>query len=244
MADTVIALKNVTKKYGHVEALKGVSFSLEQGDFLTVLGPNGAGKSTLLKILSTQTRPTGGELTFSGIPLSKLTDDFRKKFGVISHQSFLYENLSAEENLKFYGKMYGISNLEERVEKMLATVQLTKRKDDPVRTYSRGMLQRVSIARALVHDPDLIFLDEPYTGLDQHASQVLTDILLEQFEHHKTIVLVTHNLSLGYRLASKIAIMSRGGFALYDAKENIAESDFEKTYLDVVAATKGERAHG
>lgn len=243
MPETAIRLDKVTKKYGHVEALKGVSFELQKGDFLTVLGPNGAGKSTLLKILSTQTRPTTGDLVFEGTPVKKLTDDYRSNFGVISHQPFLYENLSAEENLRFYGKIYNVPNLNDRIKQLLEKVELTRRKDDPIRTYSRGMLQRISIARALVHDPDLIFLDEPYTGLDQHASHMLTNILLDQFEHHKTIVLVTHNLSLGYSLASKIGIMSRGNFALFDEKANIAEADFEKTYLDVVAATKGEKAH-
>ncbi|MCB4203385.1 ABC transporter ATP-binding protein [Deferribacterales bacterium Es71-Z0220] len=229
-----IKLDNVKKSYGHIDALKGVSFSLEKGDFLSIFGPNGAGKSTLLKILSAQTRPTKGKVYFSGIDLTKQPDEFRKTFGVISHLPFLYENLSAFDNLKFYAKIYGVDNIEVKVEEILKKVELLNRKNDYVRGYSRGMLQRLSIARALIHDPEIILLDEPYTGLDQHASYILTNILREQFKNKKTIIMVTHNLSRGYDLGSKIAIMKKGEIALFEKKENIPESEFEDIYISTL----------
>lgn len=229
-----IKIDKVRKSYGHIDALRGVSFSLEKGDFLSIFGPNGAGKSTLLKILSAQTRPTKGKVYFAGVDLSKQPNNFRKTFGVISHLPFLYENLSAFDNLKFYGKLYGVDNIEVKVEDILKKVELLDRKNDYVRGYSRGMLQRLSIARALIHDPEIILLDEPYTGLDQHASYILTNILREQFKNNKTIIMVTHNLSRGYDLSTKIAIMKKGEIVMFEQKENIPEDEFEDIYISLL----------
>ncbi len=235
MSDSLIKLDEVTKRYGYIEALKNVSFSLKKGDFLAIFGPNGAGKSTLLKVLSSQTRPTSGNIYFNGIKLGDLPSDFRGNFGVISHQPFLYENLSAEANLRFYGKIYGLKEISKRTDMILKKVELYERKADYVRTFSRGMLQRLSIARSLLHDPDIILLDEPYTGLDQHASYILSNILREQFENNKTIVMVTHNLNRGYDLASKIAIMKKGKIVFFDDKVNVPEYEFEDIYLAKVS---------
>lgn len=229
-----IKIDEVRKSYGHIDALRGVSFSLEKGDFLSIFGPNGAGKSTLLKILSAQTRPTKGKVYFAGVDLSNQPNNFRKTFGVISHLPFLYENLSAFDNLKFYGKLYGVDNIEVKVEDILKKVELLDRKNDYVRGYSRGMLQRLSIARALIHDPEIILLDEPYTGLDQHASYILTNILREQFKNNKTIIMVTHNLSRGYDLSTKIAIMKKGEIVMFEQKENIPEDEFEDIYISLL----------
>lgn len=228
----LIKLDRVSKNYGHVKALRGVGFTIEEGSFVSIFGPNGAGKSTLLKVLSHQTYPTGGEVLYSGIPLKKLTDSFRKKFGVISHQPFVYENLSAMENLSFYGSLYGIADVEERAEYLLKKVDLYSRRNDPVRTYSRGMLQRVSIARALVHDPEIIFLDEPYTGLDSVASRNLTALLTEQLSGNKTIIMVTHDLKIGLELANRVIIIKKGEAVFNEKKENIDSGGFEKIYLE------------
>jgi len=234
MPEPLISLKKVKKRYGHTDALKGVTFELNEGDFFCVFGPNGAGKSTLLKILSTQTRPSSGEIIYDGTPLNKLKDDFRAHFGVISHEPFLYENLTAEENLYFYARLYGVKDVDNVVSELFKRVELSKRRHDKVRGYSRGMLQRLSIARALLHNPNIIFLDEPYTGLDQHASMVLTNILKEQFSMKKTIIMVTHNLPRGYELATRIGIINQGKFALLEDKKNVPEQDFEDIYIDVV----------
>lgn len=231
----LILIEKLRKKYGEIEALKGVSFSLREGDFLTVFGPNGAGKSTLLKLLSAQTRPTSGLIAYGGKKIDELTDDFRSKFGVISHQPFLYENLSAYDNLKFYGKLYGIKELEFRIKEVLDLVELFHRKNELIRNYSRGMQQRLSIARALIHDPDIIFLDEPYTGLDQHASNILTSILKNLFSNKKTIIMVTHNLTMGYNLASKLAIIKNGNLVFFKNKDEVEDFEFEDIYLSLVS---------
>ncbi|MCX8084239.1 MAG: ABC transporter ATP-binding protein [Calditerrivibrio sp.] len=235
MNNNLLTVENLKKKYGENEALKGVSFSLQHGDFLSIFGPNGAGKSTLLKLLSAQSRATGGKIYYEGKEISELEDDFRSKFGVISHQPFLYENLSAYDNLRFYGRLYGVSNLPFRIKEILELVELYHRKDDLVRNFSRGMLQRLSIARALIHNPDIIFLDEPYTGLDQHASNILTKILKELFSNKKTIIMVTHNLSKGFSLSTKVAILKNGLIPFFKEKEEINEYEFEDIYISMVS---------
>lgn len=227
----IVTLKNVFKIYGHVTALKNISFDINKGDFISIFGANGAGKSTLLKILSNQTRPTKGEIFYSSIPAKKLQDSYRKKFGVISHQPFVYENLSALENLIFYGNLYGVKKAEKRAIELLKRVDLYSRRNDLIRTFSRGMLQRVSIARALVHNPEMIFLDEPYTGLDSVASLSLTNILKEQLEGNKTILMVTHDLKIGLGLSSKVIILNKGQIVYSEKRSNINEASFEKLYL-------------
>lgn len=227
----IVTLKNVFKIYGHVTALKNISFDINKGDFISIFGANGAGKSTLLKILSNQTRPTKGEIFYSSIPAKKLQDSYRKKFGVISHQPFVYENLSALENLIFYGNLYGVKKAEKRAIELLKRVDLYSRRNDLIRTFSRGMLQRVSIARALVHNPEMIFLDEPYTGLDSVASLSLTNILKEQLEGNKTILMVTHDLKIGIDLSSKVIILNKGQIVYSENRSNINEASFEKLYL-------------
>lgn len=235
MKNSHITVEKLKKKYGENEALKGVSFSLEEGDFLSIFGPNGAGKSTLLKLLSAQTRPTSGKIFYGNTEIGNLNDDFRSKFGVISHQPFLYENLSAYDNLRFYGKLYGVENLDFRIKEILDLVELTHRKNELVRNFSRGMLQRLSIGRALLHNPDIVFLDEPYTGLDQHASNILTKILKELFSNRKTIIMVTHNLAKGYDLSSKIAIVKNGELVFFKNKDEVNDYEFEDIYISMVS---------
>lgn len=232
---SLIKVEKLRKKYGEIEALKGISFSLDEGDFLSLFGPNGAGKSTLLKLLSAQTRPTNGQISYNNVKIEDLDDDFRSKFGVISHQPFLYDNLSAYDNLKFYGKLYGVKDLLFRIKEVLELVELFHRRNDIVRNYSRGMLQRLSIARALIHDPDIIFLDEPYTGLDQHASNILSNILKSLFSNKKTIIMVTHNLMKGYELSSKLGIIKNGTLAFFKNKAEVEDFEFEDIYLSTVS---------
>jgi heme exporter protein A len=232
---SLITVDQLKKKYGENEALKGVSFSLAEGDFLSIFGPNGAGKSTLLKLLSAQTRPSGGKIYYGETEIKDLTDDFRTKFGVISHLPFLYDSLSAYDNLKFYAKLYGVENIDFRIKEILDIVELTHRKNDLVRNFSRGMLQRLSIGRALIHNPDIIFLDEPYTGLDQHASNILTRILKELFAHRKTILMVTHNLAKGYELSSKLAIIRSGEMVFFKDKDDVNDYEFEDIYISLVS---------
>jgi len=175
--EPAITCSDLTKVFGQRRALDKVSFELPEGAFLSIFGPNGAGKTTLLRILSTLARPTSGSAQILGFDLKEKPGDLRSCIGFISHKPLLYLDLSAEENLLLTARLYGVEAPEQRVSELLATVELTARRHDVVRTFSRGMTQRLAIARALVHDPQMVFLDEPYSGLDPHAVQIFDELL-------------------------------------------------------------------
>ncbi len=233
---SLISLKKASKMYGTVTALKKIDLDIYKGQSIAIFGSNGAGKSTLLKILSMQTHLSSGSLLYNGLNYKKLADEYRANFGVISHQPFVYENLSAIENLVFYGSLYSVPNVTEKAENILKQLDLYKRKDDIIRTYSRGMLQRISIARALIHSPEIIFLDEPYTGLDSLASNKLSNLLKEQLSNNKTVIMVTHDIATGLDLASNVMIMKNGNIIYNKLKSEIEVSSFEQTYLDLVGS--------
>lgn len=235
MPEPLIQFSKVNKKYGHIHALKDVSVTFDKGEFISIFGPNGAGKSTFLKLLCTMTSPSSGEIKYEGIPLKKLKDDFRSRFGVISHQPFLYSELTAMENLRFYANLYGVKNIDERIKELMSKVELYKRRNDKVRGYSRGMLQRLSITRALLHSPDIVVLDEPYTGLDTHASSILTNILTELFDNNHTIIMVTHNIKQGYDASSRLGIIKGGKLVFNDQTANTSMEDFEQVYTEAVS---------
>jgi len=235
MSEPLIQFSKVNKKYGHIHAMRDVSVSFDKGEFISIFGPNGAGKSTFLKLLCTMTSPSSGDIMYEGTPLKKLKDDFRSRFGVISHQPFLYSELTAMENLRFYSKLYGVKNIDERIKELLNKVELYKRRNDKVRGYSRGMLQRLSITRALLHNPDIVVLDEPYTGLDTHASDILTKILVELFDAQRTILMVTHNIKQGYDASSRLAIIRRGQLVFDKKKSEIELDEFEHAYTEAVS---------
>jgi heme exporter protein A len=211
-----------------------VSFDLAPGEFLTVFGPNGAGKTTLLRMLGGGLQPTSGEVRIQGEALDAGEIAWRHRVGVLSHQSYLYGHLTAAENLRFFGTLYGLDDLGERIPERLARVDLLDRAGDPVRTYSRGMRQRLALARTLLHDPDVVLLDEPYTGLDAHAADVLRGVLSALKDGLRTVVLVTHNLTQGLELADRVAIQVRGRFVLEAARDALNAGDFEHTYRDAV----------
>lgn len=227
----LISLRQAVKTFGYLQALKKVDLDIYQGKSVTIFGPNGAGKSTLLKVLSMQSRLSSGEILYNGTSYKKLSDDFRKNFGIISHQLFLYDNLSVIENLKFYGSLYGIDYPEKKGEELLKQLDIYKRKDDLVHTLSRGMLQRVSIARALIHNPEIIFLDEPYTGLDNHSAQTLSTILKEQLKNNKTIIMVTHEIETGLSFADTVIIMNKGKIVYNQQKSLLDKDKFQELYM-------------
>ena len=168
-AVAAIETKKLSKVFGNRKAVDNVTISVPKGAFLSIFGPNGAGKTTLLRMLSTLSRATSGTATLMGVDLKEEPDRARDHIGLISHNSMLYPDLTAEQNLMIYARLYGVVEPEARVLDLLEAVELKHRRLDVVRTFSRGMTQRLSIARALVHDPDVVFLDEPYSGLDPHA---------------------------------------------------------------------------
>lgn len=235
----IIEIRNLSKYFGHFLALNEINLTVEKGEFLTIFGPNGAGKTTLIRILSTLLRATKGEVKISGLDLNKeevsiSSEKLRYLIGVISHNTFLYDNLTARENLYFYGKMYDFPNLEKRIDQLLTELGLKKRENDLVRTFSRGMQQRLSIARALIHNPPILLLDEPYTGLDQHASRILKNLLNELHTEERTIILTTHNLAQGLESSERVTVLVSGRIVYQEETKKITPQDFEKTYFDLV----------
>ncbi len=199
--------------------MRNINLTIDKGEFLTIFGPNGAGKTTLIKILSTLVSPTSGKVVIDGIDIKENPIEVRKRIGVISHETYLYHELTAAENLRFFGKMYDAKNIETRIDELIKQVGLTYRKNDRVRTFSRGMKQRLSIARALIHNPPILFLDEPYTGLDQHASAMFDKILSETNAHDKTRVLISHDIEKGIAMCDRAIILANGHIA-HEMSEN------------------------
>lgn len=206
----MIKVQKLIKRFGLKTVLRGLDFQVEQGEFVALLGPNGAGKTTFLRILASLSRPTMGVVNIAGYRLPEQAAAVRRRLGVVSHQPLLYGDLTAEENLMFYGRMYAIAGLPERVREVLELVGLSTRRRDLVRTFSRGMQQRLAIGRAVLHDPDVMLFDEPHTGLDQDASAMLDTVLREVAARGRTVVMTSHDLARAADLASRFDVISRG----------------------------------
>ena len=228
-----IEVKGLSKAFGTRKAVDDVSFTLPEGAFLSIFGPNGAGKTTLLRVLSTLARPSSGEARLCGIDLKEEPDKVRERIGLISHQSMLYPDLTAQENLMLYAELYGIPDPQARVDELLSAVGLSHRRLDPVRTFSRGMTQRVSIARALVHDPQVVFLDEPYSGLDPHAVDIF-DKLINAVRGDRTFVMVSHDLSKGFHLCTHVLVLARGRVVLFAPKDTLDFNELSQLYRETV----------
>ncbi len=233
-SDLAIEASHLFKSFGYIRALSDLSFELKRGEFLTIFGANGAGKTTLLNILSGKTRPTSGTARVAGYDVSASDPGMRKSIGVISHATSLYPDLSPVENLLFYAKMYGLDQPHERAESAVDQAGLGKRRHDRVRTFSRGMLQKLTIARATLHDPPILFLDEPFTGLDPLASKSLKSYLRSLHTERRTILMTTHDISCGLEMGNRIAVQMDGRFVLMEAVENINAREFEERYLSLI----------
>ena len=206
----MIEVRNLVKRFGLKPVLRGLDFQVKEGEFVALLGPNGAGKTTFLRILASLSRQTLGEVSIGGYRLPSQAAAVRRRLGVVSHLPLLYGDLTAEENLRFYGKMYGVNNLDQRVITVLEMVGLAARRRDLVRTFSRGMQQRLAIGRAVLHDPDVMLFDEPHTGLDQDACIMLDNVLQEVAAAGRTVVMTSHDLSRAGDLASRFDVLSKG----------------------------------
>jgi heme exporter protein A len=196
--------------------LREINLEIPQGQFIALLGANGAGKSTLLKILSTLTAPTSGTLELFGHPAATSAVKIRRQLGLIGHQTMLYHDLSALENLTFFAKLYGVANPRQRGKDLLNQLGLGHRANDAVKTFSRGMAQRVAIARALLHEPQLLLADEPFAGLDAPSTALLESLLTQLHQQGKTIILANHDIAQSLRLSQR-AIVLAGGRKVIDA---------------------------
>jgi heme exporter protein A len=209
----MIEVRKLVKRFGLKTVLRGLDFHVEPGEFVAILGPNGAGKTTFLRILSSLSRPSLGEVRIAGYQLPAEASHLRRRLGVVSHLPLLYGDLTAEENLRFYGRMYSLPDLNHRISTVLELVGLAPRRRDLVRTFSRGMQQRLAIGRAVLHDPEVMLFDEPYTGLDQDASSMLDVVLRDVAAAGRTVVMTSHDLVRTADLASRFDVLSRGVIA-------------------------------
>ncbi len=206
----MIEIKKLTKQADTKLILRSIDLSIKKGETVAILGPNGAGKSTLLKVIATLIKPTSGDIKINGFDLKKNSHDIKKTLGYLPHSSMLYDHYSPLENLVFFGNLYGVKNVEERAEKLVKQVGLSFFLKEPVKNFSRGMIQRIAIARAIVHDPELLLLDEPHTGLDQGAITILNEVILSLKNKGATTLMVTHDFKQAAEICDRIIIVKSG----------------------------------
>jgi len=231
----MIEVKKLVKRFGLKTVLRGLDFQVQPGEFVALLGPNGAGKTTFLRILASLSRPSLGSVDIAGFSLPKQAAAVRARLGVVSHMPLLYEDLTAEENLTFYARMYGIENADARITEVLDMVGLEARRRDLVRTFSRGMQQRLAIGRAILHDPDVVLFDEPYTGLDQDASAMLDGVLQTVAKQGRTVVMTSHDLARAEDLATRFDILSRGVIAASSTRQGLGKGNLLTFYKQALA---------
>jgi heme exporter protein A len=245
--ETLPALEaaRITKRFGHRLVLKGIDFSLAAGERVALFGPNGAGKTTMMRILATVSTPTSGSVLVAGIDPQDEPLEARRRIGVVSHHPYLYDDLTARENLRFYGRMYDVPDLDARITETVARVGLSARLDDRVGTFSHGMQQRIAMARAILHDPDLLMLDEPEAGLDQDALDLLVDLLKERSSgRHRAALVVTHHLDLGLALSDRVAILVDGRLVFQAPSSELDPAAVRQLYSTHTAAARSGRRRG
>ena len=220
----------ITKHFGHRPVVNDVDITVEAGEVVTIFGPNGAGKTTLLKILATLLMPTSGQLEIEGTDARADSLSVRSALGVVVHEPLAYSDLTPYENLKFFGRMHGVAQLDERCTTLLAEVGLSRFIHEPLRHFSRGMTQRFMIARALLHRPSVLLLDEPFSGLDAAAKQFVLQRIAQEQQDGKGIVITTHNTELGYLAGTRFLFMINGELEAVARKDEIARDALVHLY--------------
>ncbi|MCM3665965.1 heme ABC exporter ATP-binding protein CcmA [Mesobacillus subterraneus] len=200
----------MTKLLGDKLVLRNITLTLEKGEILAVIGPNGAGKSTFFKCTVGLLQPTSGEILLNGKLVKKNSGEVKQRIGFLGHESFLYNTLSPLENLKFYGKLYKVKDLDRKANDLLKEVGLYLFRDMPIRSFSRGMMQRLAIARVLLPDPEILMLDEPHTGLDQEAVALLNKIIKKKQASGTSILIISHDFEQVHALADRVAVLKKG----------------------------------
>jgi len=233
--EPAIDVRQLAKSFGRLKALDDVSLQVNAGQCLALFGPNGAGKTTLISILSTLAMPSSGTAFVCGFDVRTHSREIRRAIGVISHESFLYDSMTAMENLRFYARMYGAAADGPRLEQFLDHVGLLHRAGSLVGTMSRGMKQRLTIARCLLHEPRIILLDEPYTGLDLDGAELLTCQIRDLCAGGRAVLVTTHQLSAGLTVADELAILAKGRLRFRASARGITEAGFQHEYAKAVA---------
>ena len=234
-----IELREVTKRFSSLEVLRGITLAVQRGEAFALLGPNGAGKTTLIRIVATLLRQDSGEVRVLGHDTRDEAREVRRRIGVVSHNPFLYEELTARENLEFYARAYGVE--ESRVDDLLERVNLAEREHDLVSTFSRGMKQRLSIARALLHSPPVLLLDEPTTGLDPKGRRDFYALLGELLGGGTTLLMTTHHMDEAERLCSRGAVLLSGRVVATGELSELRGSveSLEEAYLRITGERSG-----
>lgn len=237
MEEKVIEARNLTKQFKQVLAVDNVSFRVKKGEIFGLLGPNGAGKSTTIRMLTTLTKPTDGKAFVNGYDVVKEAKMVRKNIGLVSEKTILYDRLTAMENLMFFARLNNIDTTDarKRSERLLEMVEMTEWKNARVGRFSTGMKQRINVIRSLLHDPEIIFLDEPTLGLDPQTTRSIREFIRELNEQGKTIVLTTHIMVEADNLSDRIAIIDHGKIAAMDTSKNLKRmiDDDETRIIDL-----------
>jgi ABC-2 type transport system ATP-binding protein len=249
--ENVIEVNNLTKKFKDFTAVDNISFKVKKGEIFGFLGPNGAGKSTTIRMLTTLTRPTSGQAFVAGHNVMTQAGLVREHVGLVAEKIILYDRLTALENLKFFGKLYHIPKavVEERAKKWLKTLEMEKWLDKSVGTFSTGMKQRVNIARALLTEPEVMFLDEPTLGLDPQTSRSIRDFIQDLHSHGVTVILTTHIMPEADELSDTIAIIDHGKIITIDTPTNLKKTNskidatLEDVFLELTGRNMREETH-
>lgn len=234
MNNPYLEVRGLQKSFGVKPILRGVNLELYRGERMALLGANGTGKTTLLRILAGLTKPEAGTVHVGGLDIVRDAQKIRQLVGFVAHQPYLYDELTAMENLLFFGRMYTVRDAKARAQKLLRRVGLERRTQERVNTLSRGQVQRLALARALLHSPQLLLLDEPDTGLDQEGNELLQDLLLEHKAQGGTTLLTTHQLEHAHHLSDTITMLSKGRIVFQRETAELELDKIQRTYQEVL----------
>ena len=230
-ADLAIQVKGLSKAFGRTSVLRDLELEVPRGQVLTLLGPNGSGKTTLLKILATLSKADSGRILIEGLDPAHQGPQVRRSIGVVTHDPLLYEDLSGRENLRFFARMFSLRGIEERIEHVTALMGMTPRLDQKVGTMSHGMRKRLSIARAILHDPPVLLMDEPESGLDQEALGMLDALISKELNPLRTVLMTTHSLERAVAVGQRMAILANGKLAYEESLEHAGTEALRDAYM-------------
>jgi len=225
---------HLEKSFQNRPVIRDISFVLHPGEFLVISGGNGAGKTTLLRLLAKLVKPDAGTISIDGQDIWEESDAVRYTLGFLSHQIYLYDDLNAVENLRFTARLFGMEEYHSRITEVLQQLHLYHRQYDPVKTYSRGMQQRLALGRAILHDPDILILDEPFTGLDEAGVEILDTLVRDHQRQNKSAIIVSHNLRAGYDLADTLYILGKGTIAFRGEKTQVSFEEYHSAYRGIL----------
>ena len=226
-----VQIRGLTKSFGRTPVLRGVDLDVPCGAVLSLLGPNGSGKTTLIRVLATLTKPDAGEVRICGVGLGRQAARLRRMIGVVGHDPLLYDDLTARENLRFVCRMFALDRADERVEEVTDLMGMTADLDRKAGAMSHGMKKRFSIARALLHDPQVLLLDEPETGLDQEALTLLDAVISGRASPARTVIMATHNLERAVALGDRMAVLAGGRVAYYESVDSTDTDSARQAYM-------------